>query len=81
MQEAGAHDCTDITGFGLIGHATQLAQNNEGGIVTSSDSVSLLPGMEELAMRTAVLHRRVEFPASFPYNIPAVRLKADTLPC
>ena len=49
MQEVGVHACTDITGFGLIGHATQLAQNSEVGVVISSGSVPLLPGVEEFA--------------------------------
>lgn len=51
MQEVGAHACTDITGFGLIGHATQIAQNSEVGLVISSGSVPLLPGAEEFAKR------------------------------
>jgi selenide,water dikinase len=51
MQEVGAHACTDITGFGLIGHATQIAQNSEIGVVISSGSIPLLPGAEEFAKR------------------------------
>jgi len=51
MQEVGVHACTDITGFGLIGHATQLAQNSEVGVVISSGAVPLLPGAEEFAKR------------------------------
>jgi len=49
MQEVGAHACTDITGFGLIGHATQVAQNSEVAVVISSGSVPLLPGVEDFA--------------------------------
>ncbi len=51
MQEVGAHACTDITGFGLIGHATQIAQNSEIAVVISSGSIPLLPGAEEFAKR------------------------------
>lgn len=49
MQEVGAHACTDITGFGLIGHATQVAQNSEVAVIISSGSVPLLPGVEDFA--------------------------------
>ena len=49
MQEIGVHACTDITGFGLLGHTTQLAQNSQVGINISSASVPLLPRTEEFA--------------------------------
>jgi len=29
MHKYGAHACTDVTGFGILGHATNLAQNQE----------------------------------------------------
>ena len=49
MQEVGVHACTDITGFGLLGHTTQLAQNSQVGINISSAFVPLLPRTEEFA--------------------------------
>ena len=49
MQEVGVHACTDITGFGLLGHTTQLAQNSQVGINISFASVPLLPRTEEFA--------------------------------
>ena len=51
MQEVGVHACTDITGFGLLGHTVQLARNSRAGINISSVSVPLLPGAEEFARR------------------------------
>jgi selenide,water dikinase len=39
MQELEVHACTDITGFGFLGHACQLAQNSQTGIKLSSGSV------------------------------------------
>jgi selenide,water dikinase len=51
MQEVGAHACTDVTGFGLLGHTVQLAQNSRVGINISSASVPLLPRAEEFAKR------------------------------
>jgi selenide,water dikinase len=41
MQEAGVYACTDITGFGFLGHACQLAQNSQVGIKVSCGSVPL----------------------------------------
>ena len=29
MQEIGVHACTDVTGFGLLGHAAQVAENSQ----------------------------------------------------
>ncbi len=49
MQEAGVHACTDITGFGFIGHAVQLAQNSRAGIKINSGSIPLLPEAERFA--------------------------------
>jgi len=51
MQAVRVHACTDITGFGLFGHACQVAQNSRVGINIFSASVPLLPGAEEFAQR------------------------------
>jgi len=67
MQEVGVHACTDITGFGLLGHTTQLAQNSEVSVVISSGAVPLLPGVEEFARQglcPAGLQRNRDFYSS-----------------
>jgi selenide,water dikinase len=47
---AGAvHGCTDITGFGLIGHAAEMALASGCTIEIDSAAVPLLPGARELA--------------------------------
>lgn len=64
MQEVGVHACTDITGFGLIGHTAQLARNSQVGINISSASIPLLPGTEGFARQGLCpggLHRNREF--------------------
>ena len=64
MQEAGVHACTDITGFGLLGHAVQLAQNSQVGINVHSTSVPLFPEAERFAewgLCPGGLHRNREF--------------------
>jgi len=49
MQEAGVHACTDITGFGFIGHLCQLAQNSRVGIKINSSSVPIFAEVEGFA--------------------------------
>jgi selenide,water dikinase len=64
MQEAGVHAATDITGFGLIGHVTQMAVNSRVGITIFSDSVPVFPeaaGFAEQGLCPAGLHRNREF--------------------
>lgn len=43
MQEVGARACTDITGFGLIGHAFEMIQGTGMGIVFYASHVPLFP--------------------------------------
>ena len=48
MQDAGANACTDVTGFGLLGHAYEMAKASNVSLEISSDSVPLLPDVLEL---------------------------------
>lgn len=48
MVEAGAHACTDITGFGFLGHALQMARNSRVGFNIKADSLPLFPMTLEL---------------------------------
>lgn len=43
------HACTDITGFGLLGHAKEMASGSQAGIEISKSSVPVLPRGYELA--------------------------------
>lgn len=49
MAEAGAHGCTDITGFGLIGHLMEVANASKVSIQLNSRSVPVLPDTGEFA--------------------------------
>ena len=49
MMEVGVNACTDITGFGLLGHAMEMAEGSQVGIELWSDSLGFLPGAMELA--------------------------------
>ena len=48
MQEAGAHACTDVTGFGLLGHAYEMARASDVCLRIESTQVPLLPDVLEL---------------------------------
>jgi selenide,water dikinase len=48
MQEVGAKGCTDITGFGLLGHSYEMAKASNVTFVMESESVPLLPDVLEL---------------------------------
>jgi selenide,water dikinase len=45
----GANACTDVTGFGLIGHALEMAEASEVTIVIDAPALPLLPGVLEHA--------------------------------
>jgi selenide,water dikinase len=49
MCEVGAHACTDITGFGLLGHALEMAEASGVGIVISAGSLHVYPQVLDLA--------------------------------
>ncbi len=46
---AGVRCATDVTGFGLVGHLTELAAASETGAAISAAAVPLLPGARALA--------------------------------
>ena len=48
MQKAGAHACTDITGFGLFGHAYEMARASKVCLVIEAARVPLLPDVLDL---------------------------------
>lgn len=43
MQAFGTHACTDITGFGFIGHALGMASASQIGIVVHSQNIPIFP--------------------------------------
>ncbi len=61
---AGARAATDITGFGLLGHAWEMANASEVRLRIDAAAVPLLPGTLEYAergMRSGGLGRNLEF--------------------
>ena len=49
MQEIGCNACTDITGFGLLGHACEMIQNSEVGLKIRASSVPIFAEAVEFA--------------------------------
>lgn len=49
MQAASVHAATDVTGYGLLGHGLEMAQNSGVGLRIVGDSVPVLPGAREYA--------------------------------
>jgi len=49
MLKHGIHACTDVTGFGLIGHLSEMLGDNKMEIIVDSRSVPVLPGARDAA--------------------------------
>ncbi len=49
MEPYSVHACTDVTGFGLIGHALEMAKGSRVSVQINHQDVPLLPRVRELA--------------------------------
>ena len=76
MQEIGVHACTDVTGFGLLGHAGEMIQNSGVGIEIDTSSIPIFPRAIEFAQMGLVpggTYRNRDFRASmveFATDVP-----------
>lgn len=64
MLEAGVHACTDITGFGLLGHAAEMIEGTDVGMVIHAAEVPYLSEAREFAemgMLPGGLHRNRDY--------------------
>ena len=64
MIEAGAHACTDITGFGLLGHACGMIENSMVGMEINIAAIPVFPevrGFAEMGLIPGGTHRNKEF--------------------
>jgi len=64
MLTADVHACTDVTGFGLLGHACEMLEGNDVGMVIDSSNVPYFPEIvefSEMGMIPGGLHRNREF--------------------
>jgi selenide, water dikinase len=51
QEVGGAHSATDVTGFGLAGHAFEMAQGSKTTLVLSLSALPIFPGAEALARK------------------------------
>lgn len=49
MANYDVHACTDVTGFGLLGHASEMAKGSGHGLIIRQGDVPVLPRVRELA--------------------------------
>lgn len=64
MCKAGVHACTDVTGFGLLGHACEMIEGSDVGICIDAHAVPIFPEAKEYArmgLIPAGLYRNSEF--------------------
>ena len=67
MQEVGVSACTDITGFGLLGHACEMIQDSDIGMKIRMSSVPVFPEAIEFARMGMIpggTYRNKEFRAA-----------------
>jgi selenide,water dikinase len=66
MREVGAHACTDVTGFGLLGHMCHMVRESGVTVEVWWDAIPTFPGVRELAregMISGAAERNREFAA------------------
>lgn len=54
MERFTVNACTDVTGFGLLGHALEVAEGSNVGITIDSKNVPVLPKARELAEQDVI---------------------------
>lgn len=75
MEGYEVHACTDVTGFGLLGHALEMAKGSGVGIRIVVDAVPVLPRVRELAEEgfvpggTKNNYRHVQESVQFPEHL------------
>lgn len=76
VENGGIHACTDITGFGFLGHACEMIEGSTVGLRINSSAVPVFKGLQELVENGFVpggLYRNKDF------RISQIRT-ADTCP-
>ena len=73
LRACGRHPSavTDVTGYGLLGHATEIAERSKVTLVIDSDRVPLLPGARDASLRVAATGNDAALVARFTAELPA----------
>jgi selenide,water dikinase len=79
MLEFEAHACTDVTGFGLIGHACEMARGGGVTLTFQRERVPLIAGVEALIMDGLVPAGCYRNRDHFSRYTAALRLSGDDL--
>jgi selenide, water dikinase len=75
MLDVGVDACTDITGFGLLGHACEMVEDTPLGLLIYADLVPIFPetlALAETGMVPGGLYRNRDFRKSFVHVSPKV---------
>jgi len=88
MTECGAHACTDVTGFGLLGHLSQVVKESGVTVEINTGALPLLPSVMEYAeagMYSGANERNAEYSApvteyadDVPEHVKAILYDAQT---
>jgi selenide,water dikinase len=68
------HACTDITGFGFLGHACEMVEDSDVGMLIHASSVPFFPGIKEFVEKEIVpggLERNRQYRSKFIEVAPA----------
>ncbi len=75
MEQVEIHAATDVTGYGLLGHAGEIARQSNVSLRIDARAVPVLPGVlayAEAGMIPGGLRRNLEFAASFTTFVPTL---------
>jgi selenide, water dikinase len=84
MVAVGVHACTDVSGFGLLGHLRELAAASRVSARVRASQVPVLPEAWDLARQGAIpdgSHNNARFLAQFVDWAPAVSAEARAILC
>ncbi len=74
MMETQVHACTDVSGFGLLGHACEMIEDSDTGMVIYSSSVPVLPETEAYARMGLIPAGTIR---NRDFRLPMIRMDAE----
>lgn len=80
LKKYTVHACTDVTGFGLGGHGTEMAEGSQKTLVIDTQSLPILPDVEEYASMGLIpggAYRNREFAGKVGYQSSAQLWRED----